>query len=129
MDSYDNLRLRLATALEAAATAHEEGDLSAIGSGYDELDGLSSYPDDPRVSRLRFAVEFWDCWIDARNHQWWYYDLRPEEWPRYARSIAADLRSDHDAIDPAVVQNFGFLRNRRPSWWSRLKDAFRAGAV
>jgi hypothetical protein len=84
----------LCGALVADAQAHQAGRYDDIGERYDDvyvellrIDGLSERP-------VRIALDFWDGWIDARNHDWLYYDgIEEHDWPRHARVV-----SDSDCL-------------------------------
>ncbi len=129
---YDQLRQRFIASLEAAARAHECADLQAIETGYDQLDADLPRNAGPAFAKLHVALEFWDGWIDARNHDWLYYEgLGAGDWPLLARGIVDALRQDRDITDERVLERFDFRRRAaRPSLWARLKKVFRvAGAV
>lgn len=50
---------------------------------------------------------FWDGWIDARNHDWLYYEgIDKEDWPRHARAVAACLRSGRTPEDSTLRKHF-----------------------
>jgi hypothetical protein len=119
----------LADALLVDAEAHEAGRYGEIGERYDDvyaellpLDGLSERP-------VRMALDFWDGWIDARNHDWLYYDgIEEHDWPRHARFVSACLRSGRIPDDPTLKKHFdrppvapkgaplrGFLSRLRPN--------------
>ena len=125
--TYHELRQRFLSSLEAAAQAQESGDLDGIETGYRELDSLLPRTDDPVYHKLEIALEFWDGWIDARNHDWLYYEgISEDDWPELARRIAADLREDRDVNDERVLDRFDPRRRRgRPSMWARLRGIFR----
>jgi hypothetical protein len=80
---------------------HAQNSPSTPHAGYDEIDaGLPRDSSDPKWKKLFVALTFWDSWIDASNHEWRYYEpLKADDWPRLARSIAEDLRNDHDLKD------------------------------
>lgn len=103
---FDDFRARFALALEAAADAQDAGDLAAIESGYEELDGLLPRNADPRFHMLHVALMFWDGWIDSRNHDWLYYDeLSASDWPVLARGVAERLRENLEIVDPRVLRH------------------------
>ncbi len=97
----------LANALVADADAHEAKRYGEIGERYDDvyaqllpLDGLSA-------RSVRIAFDFWDGWIDARNHDWLYYDgIEQGDWPRHARFVAECLRSGRVPDDPTLQRHF-----------------------
>ena len=124
--TYEELRERFVVCLEAAVRAHEAGDLRAIETGFDEL--VTELPRDagPEFDKLLVAIEFWDCWIDAGNHDWLYYPgMAADDWPQFARAIVQDLQQNHDITDERVLERFDFRRRpARTSIWSRLKGFF-----
>jgi len=131
MVDYQELRRRFLMALEAASRAQESGDLAAIEADYAQLDALLPRDTDPAFDKLQTALEFWDGWIDARNHDWLYYEgIREEDWPRLARGIVDDLRRDREISDECVLQRFDWWRQaKRPSAWARLRGIFRGGSA
>ena len=104
---FDDLRERFASALEAAADAQDAGNPEAVSTGYDELDGALPRNGEPRIQKLHIALQFWDGWIDSRNHGWLYYDgLTAADWPVIARGVAQRLRADAEIVDPVVLEHF-----------------------
>ena len=96
----------MALALRQDADAHTAGRYDEIATRYDDVYGevlaLSEW-----TPRLGIAFEFWDCWNDARNHDWRYYEgIGRDDWPKMAQEIAAALESG-DEIDATVVDRFG----------------------
>jgi len=124
--NYHELRRRFVAALEAAARAHASGDLPAIETGYAELDAALPRGANPVFDKLHVALEFWDGWIDARNHDWLYYEgIGAEEWPLLSSAVVDDLRHDRDIRDERVLERFDVRRRAtRGSLWTRLKGFF-----
>jgi hypothetical protein len=131
MVHYEELRHRFLTALDSAARSQEAGDLAGIEAGYRELDSLLPRNAGPAFDKLHIALEFWDAWIDARNHDWLYYEgIRKDDWPRLARGIVGDLRQDREIGDQQVVQRFDWWRRaKRPSLWAWLRGALGGGTT
>jgi hypothetical protein len=130
--TYHELRDRFATALEGAALSHERGVPSGIETGYDELDVLLPRGQGPEYDKLHVALHFWDGWIDARNHDWMYYEgIEERDWPHLARVIATDLRADREIQDERVLIRFELRSvSAGPSLWSRIMARLRGeGAV
>lgn len=73
----------LASALLADADAHEGNRFEDIGERYDDvLAGLLPLKDRWTL-HVSVALEFWDGWVDARNHDWQYYPgIARDDWPR-----------------------------------------------
>lgn len=124
---YDDLRERFAACLDAAARAQESGDLAAVENGFDQLDSELPRNAGPEFDKLHIVIHFWDGWIDARNHDWLYYDgLTAEDWPILARGIVQDLQQNREITDERVLEHFDFSRQPvRTSLWSRLKNLWR----
>lgn len=123
---YEDLRERFAACLDAAVRAQESGDLAAVEAGFEQLDSELPRGAGPEFDKLHVALEFWDGWIDARNHDWLYYPgLVAGDWPRLARAIVRDLQQNRDITDERVLERFDFRRRpTRASLWSRLKGLF-----
>ena len=130
---YDEFRQRFIAALDAARRAQESRDLAAVEVGHKELDALLPRNAGPTFDKLHIALSFWDGWIDARNHDWLYYEgIRAEDWPWLARGIVDDLRNDHEISDQRVLKHFELRRQgKRPSFlaWLRRRILRRGGAV
>ena len=119
MTNPDDIGTRLADAIEAAANAHDSGDLRNIDDGYDELEPIAFGHEDPDV---RLAMSFWDGWVDSRNHDWLFYEpITESDWPQFARHVASSLRSGTPISDPVVVKRFEEL----PPLRERLKARFK----
>lgn len=115
----------IVAALLRDAAAHEAGHYREIGSAYNDLDGTVPRGDDPDLRAVFVALRFWDGWIDARNHNWLYYDpVREEDWPRLARAVARDLAGGWTITDPIVLSHFD--PQPRSPLWERLKALFRS---
>ncbi len=119
---YDDFRERFASDLDRAAQAQEAGNLPDIETGYDELDRMLPRDEGAEYDKLHIALNFWDGWIDARNHDWQYYEgIAEEDWPRLARILAADLRANREPREERILRRFDLRDSAaRPSLWDRL---------
>jgi hypothetical protein len=94
--------MQVAEALAEDARLHRVGDIWAIGERYDALDGLRIPFLDP--DRLGLAFYFWDCWIDARNHDWRYHEpVRCEDWPVLADHVVEALLNESEISHPLLL--------------------------
>lgn len=120
---YDDFRERFASDLDRAAQAQEAGNLPEIETDYEELDEVLPRGEGPEYDKLHIALNFWDGWIDARNHDWQYYEgIAEQDWPHLARILAADLRADREPHDERIRQHFALRDStERPSLWDRLR--------
>lgn len=93
--------------MEHDAAAHEAGRYEEIASRLDDVHGKLLPNQD--IDRLLFglAINFWDDWGDAANHEWQYHEPTTEEdWPRFARQIAACLRSGSMGAEDSDLERF-----------------------
>lgn len=115
MLSYSEAKQLFIAGLTRDAVAHEAQRFKDVGIGFDELDaglprGLGS-----EFDKLFIALNFWDGWIDARNHDWQYYKgIREADWPQLARQIVAALSEDREISESVVLAHFD-LHERQPS--------------
>lgn len=119
---YDELRERFASDLGKAAQAQDAGNLPGIETGYEELDRILPRDEGTEYDKLHIALNFWDGWIDARNHDWQYYaGIAEQDWPQLARILAADLRADREPREERILRRFDLRDSAtRPSLWDRL---------
>jgi hypothetical protein len=81
----------LARTLVRSADAQDRGDVANIDDGFDEFERRVSEADVP--VDVTTAFEFWAGWIDARNHDWHYYEpIGKDDWPSLARRLAPYLQ-------------------------------------
>jgi len=119
MTTGRSLELELAEALLAAAEAHESGRVADVENEYEEFESRVWTADIPL--RAKIALRLWDGWIDGRNHDWRYYEgIAESDWPRLARLVADDLRSQRDVTDATILGRFDLpQRKAKRRWWSR----------
>lgn len=123
--TYDQIRERVASALEDAAEAHDAGRYRELSDFHDEVDIPETRGDGDHFAKLGIALNFFDGWVDASNHDWLYYEtISQEDWPRFGRIIATALRSDREIPTPIVLERFGLKGSvRDPSILVRLRRA------
>jgi hypothetical protein len=95
--------------------AQEAGRYQEVGAGFDYVDAELPRVHGPEFDKLFIALNFWDGWIDSRNHNWLYYKgIRQSDWPVLAKRIVKSLEADEDISDPLVLGHFD-LRARESS--------------
>jgi hypothetical protein len=110
---YSEAKQQMINGLLQAASAHEAGRLQGVATSYDALDANLPREAGPEFDRLLIALNYWEGWIDARNHNWQYYEgMREADWPQLARSIVADLEADREITNGLVLTHFDY-RNRK----------------
>ena len=103
-DYAENKQLML-YALRRAVAAHESGLFSNIENDFDDMDGRLPREAGPEFDKLLVALRFWDCWIDASNHDWQYYKgMTKDDWPRTARRVITDLEAEREISDEAILR-------------------------
>lgn len=111
--SKDQLRERVADALELASQAHRAGRHRELTKIFAEVDVPDSQSDGSGT--VAIALNFFDGWVDASNHDWLHYDgISQNDWPQLADTIATALRSGEMVSDPRVLEYFDLQRSQRP---------------
>lgn len=109
MFTYEQVKAFLIKHLADDAQHHVAGNFERIGEGFDELDANLPRGAGPEFDNLHVALNFWDSWQDARNHEWRYYPkIRQKDWPRLADSLVSDISADRDIQDPLILAEFDF---------------------
>lgn len=125
--NYDDIRERFSSCLERAAEAQEAGNVAGIDTGFDALDEDLPRNQGAEFDKFHIALHFWDGWIDARNHDWQYYEgIGEHDWPQLARALASDLRADREPQERRILQHFDLRHaGTKPSLWDRLTAKLR----
>lgn len=107
MFDYAQLKQFLIDNLTRDANSHVARRYSEIGIGFDEMEANLPGSDEEDFDKLFLARSFWEGWIDARNHDWLYYEhIKEDDWPILARRISASLAHDLEISDPQVLAEF-----------------------
>jgi len=102
--TYDEARLEMADWLERNATNSP----NRPHDGYAVMDASIARGSESHWNKIFVALQFWDGWIDASNHEWRYYEpIMAADWPKLAREIAGALRADCEITNPVVLDRFG----------------------
>jgi hypothetical protein len=107
--NYAEARDALVTQLRHDADAHEAENYDAIGRRFDAIEYRFPRGTEPELGRLHIALAFWDGWVHARNHGWPAGPIRADDWPRLARTVAADLEADRDLTSGLVLAHFDLV--------------------
>jgi hypothetical protein len=106
------------------AAAHEAGYYDKIGAQFEAFERLLAEVDGYTNNQVSLAYNFWGGWIDARNHDWRYYEpITDADWPKLARHIVQALQEDRPITEPMLLKHFQHLA--RPPLKERLKELFR----
>lgn len=120
---YAETKQRLIDELLHSEDAHDAGQIWSIDGSYDQLeeDVLVDNPGS-EFDKLKIALEFWAGWIDARNHDWKYYEgIKASDCPQLARLIVQDLKADRETVDERIRRHFDYrYREDKPWIWERL---------
>ena len=111
LPAYDAARQALVAGLTEDALAHDAGRYAEIGRQLPGVGRIVSGQNPTPASRLQVALRFWRGWTAARDERWRGDEtdkpIAVADWPRFARTIAADLALDRDTMEPAIVTRFG----------------------
>jgi hypothetical protein len=105
--------------------AHEAGRYDLIGTHFETVEAMFAEATGRSDKDVNMAYDFWDCWIDARNHDWRYYEpIQNADWPSLARHIIQALTDKRSITDPLVLEQFTFthqpLTQRIGAFFKRL---------
>ena len=115
MLKYLEARQAFIEELRRDVDAHEAGRYEEVGAGFDGIDAGLPRDEGPEFDKLFVALNFWDGWIDSRNHDWRYYEgITQRDWPVLARRIIKSLEADEEIREPIVLSHFD-LRAREYS--------------
>jgi len=107
MFDYAQLKQFLIGHLTRDANSHVARRYSEIGIGFDEMEANLPDSAEEEFDKLFLARSFWEGWIDAKNHDWAYYEhIKEDDWPILAKRIAAALAHDLEISDPQVLAQF-----------------------
>ena len=117
--------------LERDIKLHNEEKFEEIGQGFNKFDKefpefytelIDNHP------QLMIAWDFWDSWIDERNHGFPCFTkgMTKEKWPILAEHIVEKLSSGEEISDPFVLSAFVF--KRKPSFIDKIKKLFKIKA-
>lgn len=107
MLNYSEAKQAFIEELSRDVEAHEAGRYEEVGAAFDALDSQLPRDQGPEFDKLFIAFDFWDGWIDSRNHNWLYYDgINQPDWPVLARSIVKSLEADEEISEPMVLDHF-----------------------
>ena len=124
MFTYDEAKEYLIENFSRSANSHVSDELSKIGEGLQKLNQDLPRTGDQRFTKLHIALNFWDGWQDARNHDWKYYeDIKPYDLPNLAKIIVEDLKNDREITDEKILAHFA-LRPKE-SIGRKLKRLFK----
>lgn len=99
----ESLEKYLIRELEAAATAHENGNYEVMREKFNEFESALAHYED-RSQNINLVYNFWDCWLDASNHEWQYHEpVEKQDWPDLAREIVSDLKAKRDIKNPIIL--------------------------
>jgi hypothetical protein len=127
--TLEEQRQALIKALRKDSDLHEKGLFSQLGSDFDQLDVAATGIFEDAKAQQAFAIawNFWDSWIDERNHLFpgFYEGIAKEHWPVLARRVAENLENGHEVVDPLLLKHFVFhpsiplkerIRQLRAKW-------------
>jgi hypothetical protein len=118
--TYDEAKKYLIEHLKRDIENHNKGDFQKVGESFEVFDLNLPRNSAPEFKKLFIALNFWDSWQDARNHEWRYYKgISQRDWPVLANSIIQNIEEEKEVTSPAILNHFDLkpstlgLRNRK----------------
>jgi hypothetical protein len=107
---YETFRNKLIYNLEQAIKEQKDGRFESIDKGFDDFD--EHLPRGQKgLENIFIGLNFWDGWIDARNHDWNYYKgIEKNDWPRLAKIIVDDLKCNREINETIILKHFDFRK-------------------
>lgn len=127
MFTYSQAKKYLVENLTQDIEHHSRGEFKKIGERFDVFDQNLPRNSDPEFDKLFLALNFWDSWQDARNHEWRYYKgISQADWPQLARMIIKDIEEDKEITSSMILEHFDF----KPSVGiiKRIKSIFKTNS-
>jgi len=124
MFTYEVAKQFIVDNLQRDTDFHDAGDYWRVGDNYDEYDTILPRNDDPYFKKLHIALNFWDGWQDARNHDWHFYKgITKDDWPLLARIIIKYIKEEKEITEKIILEHFD-LRPRE-GLISKLRNVFK----
>lgn len=109
----------LSISLRRDADLQDSADYEAMGLDFDEID--AQLDRSRATSTELIAIQFWDAWLDERNHDFVgnYKGIEKGNWPTLARMLALNLQSDTPITNNLMIDLFG--PQTQPSLMERIR--------
>lgn len=124
MFTYDEAKKYLIEQLTRDIESHNRGDVRKIGENFDVYDQNLPRDSGQEFKKLFIALNFWDLWQFARDHEWRYVKgVSQSDWPRFAEMIISDIREDKEITSNIILEHFDL----KPSLGiiARIKSIFK----
>lgn len=109
MFTYDEAKKYLLEQLSRDIENHNRGEFRKIGENFEVFDQNLPRDSGPEFKKLFLALNFWDSWQDARNHEWRYYKgISQADWPRLAKIIINDIEEEKEITSSTIMEHFDF---------------------
>ena len=108
----------VAAALETEASLQQSGAIKQLGDAFDPTYARVREVGHGYDEAVAFAFTFWDSWLDSANHNWRYHDpLKEDDWPRFAREIAAAVRQGRLPDNELLLEHIRLKPRRTFRQW------------
>jgi hypothetical protein len=122
--SYEDARATLISTLKREVAFHRAKEYGSLGESFDLVDSQLPRNSDTEFNKLFLAFNFWEGWLDACEHDWFYYEpISENDWPNYADIIISDLENNCDTQNSILIEKFA-VKPPQISILSRLFDFF-----
>ena len=107
MFTYDEAKKYLIEQLTRDAENHRRGDVRKVGENFEVFDHNLPRNSGPEFNKLFIALNFWDGWQDARNHDWRVYKgISENDWPQLAKIIIQNIEEEKEIMNEIILQYF-----------------------
>jgi hypothetical protein len=107
--TYNEAKKYLLEQLRRDIESHSLGEFKKVGEGFEHVDQNLPRNSGPEFNKLFLALNFWDSWQDARNHEWHYYKgISQADWPQLAKIIIKDIEEDKEITSRVILDHFDF---------------------
>ena len=119
MFNYQEAESQLIEKLSQDIQNHLEKNFKDIGNGFDYFDINLPRGDEPKYEiekelefrKLFIALNFWDSWQDARNHDWKYYDeIHKDDWPDLANILIENIKNKTEVTNTKILKHFALQK-------------------
>lgn len=124
MFTYHEAKHYLIEHLSRDVVLHVAGDYGHVGDNFNDFDANLPRNGDPKFKKLYIALNFWDGWLDARNHDWHFYKgISQNDWPKLAKMIIQNIEEEKEITSEIILAHFDL--KPKESIISKLKKIFR----
>ena len=105
--SYEEAKSALINILKRESMLHRTKQYGSLGETFDAVDAQLPRNSGSEFNKLFLAFNFWEGWLDACEHDWFFYEpITESDWPNYADIIISDLENNFDTQNSVLIEKF-----------------------